>query len=61
MKRTQRAASMSSVTASTMMARCVRSFRTYGSRIREKLKGVYSLYPTRARMGSSEYWYEARK
>ena len=52
---------MSSVTASTMMARCVRSFRTYGSRIREKLKGVYSLYPTRARMGSSEYWYEARK
>lgn len=54
-KRTHSAASTSTVTASTMMARLARSFRTYGSRTREKLKGVYSLNPARARMGSSEY------
>lgn len=52
---------MMAVTARTMMARLARSFRTYGSRMREKLNGVYSLRPMSARMGSREYWYEAKK
>lgn len=46
---------MSAVTARTMSARFASSFRTYGSRTREKLKGVYSLRPISARTGSSEY------
>jgi hypothetical protein len=29
--------------------------------MREKLKGVYSLYPMSAKIGSREYWYDARK
>jgi hypothetical protein len=43
MKSTQSAASMRNVTVRTIVARRMRSFRTYGSRTREKLKGVYSL------------------
>jgi hypothetical protein len=45
----------------TMIARRTRSFRTYGSRTREKLNRVYSLKPIRASMGSREYWYAARQ
>lgn len=54
-KRTTRQASMKIVTPRTISARLLRSLRTNGSRIRLKLMNVYSLNPSRARMGSREY------
>lgn len=59
MNRTHKATSTTRVTARTMRALRIRSFLTYGSRTREKLKGVYSLNPIRASTGSREYWYDA--
>lgn len=59
--RTQMAASIRSVQARTIRERLTSSFRTYVSRMREKLKGVYSVKPSKAIMGSRAYWYEARK
>lgn len=56
MNSTSSAASTRIVTARTIMARLASSFRTYGSRTREKLKGVYSLKPMSASTGSREYW-----
>lgn len=55
MKSRQRAASTRTVTARTIMARLASNLRTYGSRMREKLKGVYSLKPMSAMIGSREY------
>lgn len=55
MNRRQRAASMMMVHARTISDRCTRSLRTYGSLIREKVKGVYSEKPTMAIIGSRLY------
>lgn len=55
MNSTSSAASTVAVTANTIRARFASSLRTYGSRTREKLNGVYSLRPIRASTGSREY------
>jgi hypothetical protein len=61
MNRTQRAASTNKVTPRTITERLTRSLRTYGSRMREKLNGVYSVKPASASRGSNAYWYEHKK
>lgn len=45
----------------TQMARPIRSFLTYGSRILSVLKGVDSDWPRKTSIGSSSYWWEMRK
>jgi hypothetical protein len=59
MNKIRRAAPMSTVQARSMRPLRIMRLRTYGSRIRWKLKNVYSLKPTMARIGSSLYCCEA--
>jgi hypothetical protein len=56
MKRQQMAVVKSANMTKTVSERLLRVLRTNGSRILLKSKTVYSLYPTRAMMGSSMYW-----
>jgi hypothetical protein len=56
MNRQQTAASTTTNMPRRVSDRWVSVFLTKGSRIRLKSIKVYSLYPTRARMGSSMYW-----
>jgi hypothetical protein len=56
MKRQQMAVVKRANMTKTVSERLLRVLRTKGSRILLKSKTVYSLYPTRAMMGSSMYW-----
>ena len=56
MKRQQIAAVNTRNITKTVSERLFNVFRTNGSRILLKSKNVYSLYPTKAMMGSSMYW-----